>query len=74
MPSVSGIARRKITTKIISKVAARVADDFKVLDVGSGLNNWKSYFDRGHLGPYDTIELKEELPATFHGDFFYYRL
>ena len=70
MPSVTGIARRRITAEIIPKVVARLNDNFNVLDIGSGINNWKSYFDGARLMVYDTIELKEELPATFHGDFF----
>ena len=68
--SVTALARRRITVNIIEKVLAKLKKNFKVLDVGSGISNWQNYFNVSNLGEYETLELKEDLPATFHGDFF----
>ena len=70
LPSVSGIGRRKLTRVIISKLVNKQEDIFNVLDVGSGINNWKQSFDGEWLGKYDTLELKEDLLPTYQGDFF----
>jgi len=70
LPSISGIARRKLTANLICELKVRYSEEFDVLDIGSGIESWCGYFDCNKLADYHTIELKEELPATFHGDFF----
>ena len=70
LPSISGIARRKLTAKLICALTDRQTEKYDVLDIGSGIENWCSSFDADNLSDYHTIELKEDLPATFHGDFF----
>lgn len=70
LPSISGIARRKLTAKLIYDLTSLQPAKYDVLDIGSGIENWSSSVDADMLSDYHTIELKEDLPATFHGDFF----
>lgn len=68
-PSVSAIARRQITANVIETEIKKLDDSYKVLDVGSGINNWKLFFETPRLACYETVELKDDLVPTFCGDF-----
>jgi len=65
IPSITAINRRKYVRKIISKLNY---DGLNVLDIGSGYENWSSFFKNS--SQYDTVDLREDVGATYVGDFF----
>lgn len=67
LASVSGINRRKITIRQLLNIVKNNNPN-KILDIGSGLNNWSHVFSPSI--EYHSVELKQETNPTFVGDFF----
>lgn len=65
IPSITAINRRKYVKKTISELNY---DGLNVLDIGSGYENWSSFFKKSSR--YDTVDLREDVDATYVGDFF----
>ena len=65
IPSITAINRRKYVRKTILMLTR---DNLEVLDVGSGYENWSDYFK--NYARYDTVDLREDVSATYVGDFF----
>lgn len=69
LPSITGIARRKIVVHYLEGIVDEASTPLQVLDIGAGINNWKSHFPAGKLKAYETVELKPDLNPTYTGDF-----
>lgn len=69
LPSISGLARRKITSEFLKTICRNADEKLSVLDIGSGIRNWSFVFSADDLVKYDTVELDRELEATYRGDF-----
>jgi hypothetical protein len=67
LASVSGINRRKIIIRQLINIVKNNNPN-KILDIGSGLNNWSHVFPPSV--EYHSVELKKETNPTFVGDFF----
>ena len=65
IPSITAINRRKYVRETISWLNF---DGLSVLDIGSGYDNWASFFKKSVR--YDTVDIKEDVDATYVGDFF----
>ena len=69
LPSITGLARRKITAQFLEEIRRNANKKLAILDIGSGINNWSSAFPDAGLEIYHTVELDDKLEATFYGDF-----
>lgn len=71
LSSISGINRRKITIDILKNIKTNYCCN-SVLDIGSGIENWSYLFQKSDI--YHTIDLRDNVGATFVGDLFNYPL
>jgi hypothetical protein len=66
IPSISGINRRRYIKNMILKL--KNSNITNILDIGSGIKNWSYLFsNKTH---YDTVDLRDNVNATYVGDFF----
>lgn len=65
IPSITAINRRRYVRKTL---ATLLKDNMSVLDIGSGYENWSEIC--GNCVCYETVDLRDDVGATYVGDFF----
>lgn len=67
LASISGINRRKLTIKYLMDIEKNYKYN-NILDIGSGIKNWSFVFPNAEK--YYTVDYRDNVNATFVGDFF----
>lgn len=72
LPSISGIVRRRMTVDHLTDIRDRHFEKrtARILDIGSGIKNWKFVFADQTRFQFETIDLRQELNPTYCVDFF----